>query len=304
MGKLNNKINIAAFTVKEALKNMVNSPLLTLISILTVAVSLCLIGFFFVVTMNAKEFLEQVKQGLKITIYLKEPMSEQNISNLIEEIKKQKFVSEIKYVSKSEDREHHKALLPENLVNVIDEEFIPAQHCLEIYLNDFRTGGSVNEETMAWIKSVSQVDYVAEPPLGIEKVRIASSVMAIFKLVGIIMSVVILFAALFFVISVITFSINRRKDEIEITRLVGATNTFIRMPFIIEGFLHGLLGSILATGTVILLSSMINKYLGDVLFLNIKLNLFPNLLFVWLLIGGIGIGILGTFFTVGRYLKI
>jgi cell division transport system permease protein len=298
------KINIGIFFVKEAFKNMFSSPLLSIISILTIAVSLCLVGFFFVITMNAKGLLEKVREGLKITIYLKEPMSENEISTFMDEIKKEKGVSEIKYISKTEDRERNRALIPDSLSKTIDEEFVPAQHCLEIVLQDSARAGGEDERILKWIKTILQVDFVAEPPLGIEKVRIASSVMEIFRLVGIIMSVVIMFAALFFVVSVINLSINRRKEEIEITKLVGATNFFIRMPFIIEGFLQGLSGSLLSTFAVICISNIINQYVGDVLFLNVKLEFFPDVIFVWLLAGGVGIGVLGTFFSVGRYLKI
>ena len=145
---------------------------------------------------------------------------------------------------------------------------------------------------------------MAEIEFGIERIRLGMAIVDTFETLAWVLSVVLLTAAVFFVFSTIKMAVYARSDEIAILRLVGATSQFVRIPFFIEGIFQGLAGSLIAYVAVLYGHSRLNTYIQNQHLLDVELNLAPPMLVGWLFLGGILLGLLGSYLAVGRYLKV
>lgn len=291
------------YFVREAFKNIRHSFFLTTVSVSTIAVSLILVGFFTFLLLNANRFLDQVAQDLRISVYLKDGVAPERIDDLLAQIRARDEVSGAEFVTKAEDRERSRKLLPDELLEGLDEESVPAQASIEISLEKRRLLKSDIEQVNAWLSSLESVDAVDDTLFGADKLRVVHATIDLVQVSGTVISVIVILAAIFFTFSTIKLAVYARKEEIEIQRLVGATNRFIRVPFYIEGFLQGLVGSLLAIGIVVIIKGQLNAFVREVHFLNLRFELFESGMLLWFLGGGVALGFLGSVLSVGRYLR-
>ena len=289
---------------KEAIKNVRFSPMLTAISIFTMAGALILVGFFGGLMLATDDLLEGVAEDLRVTAYLNPEISDAEIESLSKLILARDGVEEVTYISEEADRQRAKELLPADILEGLDPGDLPAAPTLEIALEKKRRLNHEVDELAHWLKDLEGIHRVAEIEFGIERIRLGMAVVDTFELLAWVLSIVLLIAAIFFVFSTIKMAVYARSDEIAILRLVGATSQFIRIPFFIEGVFQGLAGSIIAYIAVLYGHSRLNTYIQTQHLLDVELNLAPGLLVGWLFLGGILLGFLGSYLAVGRYLKV
>jgi cell division transport system permease protein len=291
------------YFIREALKNIRHSPLLTTISILTIAVSLILVGFFGGLLLAADSLVDKIAEDILVSAYLEPDISQEDVDALSTAIQEREGVESVRYVSRDEDlARNRKALAPELLAG-LDEDSIPASPTLEVVLEKDRRLRRDVEELNTWVKQLQGVDGVSEVELGMDKIRLGLAFVEVFNSLAWAICIVLVIAAVFFVFSTIRMAVHGRYDEIEILRLVGATNRFIRVPFYLEGIFQGLMGSLVAFSTVLYLHERLNSYIRQEHLLDWDLNLIPWELIVWFFAGGILLGLLGSVFSVGRYLR-
>jgi len=289
---------------KEAIKNVRFSPMLTAISIFTMAGALILVGFFGGLMLATDDLLEGVAEDLRVTAYLNPEISDAEIESLSKLILARDGVEEVTYISEEADRQRAKELLPADILEGLDPGDLPAAPTLEIALEKKRRLNHEVDELAHWLKDLEGIHRVAEIEFGIERIRLGMAVVDTFEVLAWVLSIVLLIAAIFFVFSTIKMAVYARSDEIAILRLVGATSQFIRIPFFIEGVFQGLAGSIIAYIAVLYGHSRLNTYIQTQHLLDVELNLAPGLLVGWLFLGGILLGFLGSYLAVGRYLKV
>lgn len=288
---------------REAGKNLRQSPFLTVISVSTIAVSLILVGFFATVLVNANRFLDDIASDLRISIYVTPGASPEAIEKLLVTVGAHKDVEDVQFVSREEDRERSRELLDESLLAGLDEESLPAQASLEVSLRSRKLLKRDIEALEAWLATLESVETVDRTLFGADKLRVIHASIDLFRVTGIIISVILVFAAIFFTFSTIKLAIFARQDEIEILRLVGATGRFIRVPFYIEGFVQGVVGSFVAFAIILLIRGRLNVFVRETHFLNLKLDLLPTTILVWFFVGGIALGLLGSALSIGRHLR-
>jgi len=292
------------YFLREAVKNVRYSPLLTIISILTVAGSLILVGFFGGLLLAADDLLDGVAQDLRVTAYLKSDVTEKDIQSLSDLIQTREGVESVVYVSEEADRQRASDLLPADLLEGLDPGDLPAAPTLEVALVKQRRLKRDVEELTQWLNQLTGIKKVDEVEFGIERIRLGLAFVDTFQALAWAVSIVLLVAAIFFVFSTIKMAVYARSDEIEILRLVGATGHFVRIPFFIEGLFQGLAGSTIAFFVVWYGHSRLNAYIQQEHLLDIELNLIPPSLVAWLFLGGILLGLLGSVFAVSRYLRV
>ena len=288
---------------REALKNIRHSLFLTAVSISTIAVSLILVGFFAFVLINASRFVDGVAEQLRVSVYLSPEASPESIEALAKDIEKRPEVEAVKFVSREDDLERSKALLPPELLEGLDEESLPAQPSLEVSLQKRRLLREDIEEVNSWLTELEGVEAVDQTLFGAEKLRVLYAAIDLFRLTGAIISAIIVLAAIFFTFSTIKLAVYARQDEIGILRLVGATGRFIRVPFYIEGIFQGLVGSLVALLIIAVIRSQLNDFVREVHSLNLEFDLLPPEMLLWFFAGGVGLGFLGSALSIGRYLR-
>ena len=262
-----------------------------------------MVGLFGFAVVNGEKLLDQIVTDLSIPVYLKDSVTEEQVNALLERIEARSEVKKAVFLSREDDRARNLKLLDPALIEGLDQASIPAQPCIEINLKsgDLRKGDF--DEISTWLKSLESVEGVQELFFDGSKLRVIFALVDLIRVIGFLICAVVLAAAVFFIFSTIKLAVYARQEEIEVLRLVGATDRFIRAPFYIEGAGAGLLGSAAALAIVALIHGRHESFVHERQFLNIDLDLMPAGMVVWLLAGGICLGLLGSALSVGRYLK-
>ena len=292
------------YVLHQAFLLVRSSPWLTAVSALTIALALTLVGLFAMVLVNASHLMHSLGESLTIPVYLHEAATTPDVKAVEAQIRQRKGVKSVKFLTPQQDRERNKKAMTPELLEGLDEAAIPGQPVLEVELEaDLASRGDV-EELAKWAASLKSVKSVDEVPTGAEKLRLLFALVEIARTVGLVLSIVLLASAMFFVFSTIRLGVFARRDEIEILSLVGATPSFIRLPFLVEGALQGLAGAIVAMLLLGLLHLELRGLVRDVHLLNLSWSLMPPGMIAWLVLGGPTVGLTASALSVGRYLKV
>lgn len=288
---------------REASKNIRAAPWLTLVAVLTIAVSLVLVGLFGFVLVNAGQLLDAIENDLTVAVQLKEDVNPQTVTEMVNAIKARDEVAGITVLDAVEDRQRMMEVLPNEILEGLDEAAIPGSPMIEVR---FRSDGRRKEDFEVlpdWLGSLEGTAVVERLHFDAHKVRVIFAVVDIIRLLGFIVCGILLAAAIFFTVSTIKLAVYARQEEIEVLRLVGATDRFIRMPFYLEGIFAGTLGSLCALTIVALIHGRLSSYVDEQVFIDVDLHLMPAGMVLWLLFGGVVLGWTGARLSVQRYLR-
>ncbi|MCB7302565.1 permease-like cell division protein FtsX [Bariatricus massiliensis] len=301
------KISTVGYSMKQGVKNIGRNKMFSLASVATMAACIFVFGLFFAIVMNFSYIVHKAEEGVAITIFFEEDATQTEISNIKTELEKRDDVKEINYISGDEAWEKFK-----------DEYFGENSDAAEGFANDNPLANSDNYEVfMSEVASQQDLVEFAEGLPGVREVKksdmVAKTLMSVNKLVAYISIAIIailLAVSIFLISNTVTMGITVRREEIAIMKYIGAKDGFVRAPFIIEGILIGLVGAIIP---LIMLYFMYNKAITYILnkfsLLNNILDFLPvtqvyqTLLPVGLVLG-IGIGFLGSFFTIRKHLRV
>ncbi|MCB9727597.1 MAG: ABC transporter permease [Deltaproteobacteria bacterium] len=288
---------------REAWKNIRAAPALTVVAILTIAVSLILVGFFAFLMFNANRVLDGIAEDLRVTVYLSPDATAEQIDALQLEIAERDEVAQVTYLTAEEDLARNVALLSPELLEGLDAGAIPGQPAIDVLLRPRQRTKEDFARISAWLEELSGTQQVQELYFGADKIRILFAIIDLIRLTGLIICAIVLAAAVFFTFSTIKLAVYARREEIEVLRLVGATDRFIKAPFFIEGALAGLSGAAVALVLVATIHTRLLAFVEEEHFLNLSLDLMPAGMVMWLFIGGVGLGVAGSWLSVGRYLR-
>ena len=287
------------FYFREALLSFRRSALMTSAAILSITTILIIVGVFLLIFINSSFFLINLESQLEIVVYLEDNISKAELDNLKSNIISMDGIKEVKYVSKEEAYQYLLKNLGEqkDILNAIEKNPLPAS--FEIQVKDPKVIEQVANRITEF-KKVEEVEYgreIAEKLLNFTYV---------FRRAGMIVLALLVFASILIISNIIKITVYARRSEIEIMSLVGATSWFIKWPFIIEGFLQGFISAILS---IIILYNLYffatNKVHQVVPFLPLvvdNMDLLPIGIAIVLL--GSFVGILGSMFSVGKYLDV
>ena len=262
---------------------------------------------FFALVANVQYMVKNAETTVGITVFFDENMAEADILAIGKEIAARKEIKETKYISAEEAWETFQK-----------EYFKDAEELAEGFADDNPLAGSASYEI--YLKDIADQDVIVSylnTITGIRKINYsndtASGLSTFNKVLGLISAVIIailLAVAVFLISNTVTVGISVRKEEIGIMKLIGATNLFVRAPFLIEGMLIGLVGAAIPLllwymiyGRVI--SYAMNNFsaLTNIMtFLPVN-EVFRTLLPVGVLLG-MGIGLIGSIFTIRKHLKV
>ena len=292
-----------ALVAREAWKNLCAAPIITVVAITTIAMSLVMVGVFGFVILNGQKLMDSMVRDLSVTVYLESTVERSEVEAVLDYLKDRPEVARpVRFLTEDQDRERNLELLGKDLARDLSND-IPGQPCIEFQLrsDDLRTQDFAeipnDLRDLKGVESVQDLLHIAED------LRVLLAIIELIRLTGLILCIMVLAAAVFFTFSTIKLAVYARQDEIEVLRLVGATNGFIRAPFYLEGLFAGLVGSIVAIVIVAVIGDQLQTHLSEVQSLNLYLERMPHGMTLWLLLGGILLGFLGSVLSVGRYLR-
>lgn len=293
-----------SYMLRQAFLLVRGSPWLNAVSALTVALAITLVGVLTMVLFNANHLLRELGQNLTLSVYLKDSVTPEQENAVKKQLEGHAGIKKCKPLTREEDRARNRRLLSPELLQGLDEAAIPGQPMLEVEIDaELASRGDV-DALVKWTQALKNVDSVEDVEFGAEKLRLLFAMVEIARTIGVVLGVVLLASAMFFVFSTIRLAVFSRRDEIELLMLVGATPNFVRLPFLVEGALQGLAGAGIAAVLLGLLHAELLGLVRDVYMLNVNWSLFPPGMVLWLVIGGPAVGLLASALSVGRYLKV
>lgn len=289
--------------IREAFKSLLRNNWMTFAAVSAASVTLLIFGFFLVFAFNINYMASELDREVSIRVFLNASISSDEVDDVKNQIAKNSKVKSVKFISKQEGLESMKGWFGE------DEKFLdglekdnPIPDMFEVMAKDPRQSESLSEELKRdFPNQVDNADFGGGVSRSI--LDMSSLVRNVVFIFGLALAVL----AAFLISNTIKLTIFARRREIEIMRLVGASNWFIRWPFFIEGALIGLMGSILPVSVVLAGYSAVIQILdADKAYSFFKLlGMWPLSLWVGGLTAVLGvlIGIWGSFISIRRFLR-
>ncbi|MFD1707662.1 permease-like cell division protein FtsX [Siminovitchia sediminis] len=283
----------------ESFKSLRRNGWMTFASASAVTVTLLLVGVFFVIMLNMNKFATDIENDVEIRVHIDLTATKEDQDLLKEQIEEINQVESVTFSSKEQELEH----LVQTMGN--DWELYEQENPLH---DVFVVKAKQPTDTPSIAKKISLLDFVDSAVYGEKKVEKLFDTLKTGRNIGLVLIIGLLFTAMFLISNTIKITIFARRKEIEIMKLVGATNWFIRWPFLFEGMWLGLIGSIIPIAAV----ASGYYYAYDFLASRIPNQVIQPLAyspFVYQIIGlllliGIIIGAWGSFISVRRFLKI
>lgn len=295
------RLGLLVYYLRKALGNIWTNPFLSLVTLSTIAISMLILGLFSLIYLNVQQSLHQMGGELQITAYLQETISPEQAKVLRSKVADWPEVEGITYISKEQALARFRSQLREyaGILEGLKENPLPASLELTLMPQYGRSGNIKELSTrLGRLPGVAEVQYGRK---WMTKLRVFVEVM---KLVGITVGGLVLIATIFVISNTIRLTFYSRREELEIMRLVGATDFFIKAPFLIEGLLHGLGGALLAAGGLSLLILFLFSQLDLPLRLAVMAGSLPTGQLVAGFLGlGLLLGVLGSMVSLRRFLR-
>lgn len=289
---------------RDAMKSVIRNFSLSLASISCIAITLIVVGISIVLSYNVENMTDSIKKDVTMVVFLKSDTTEDEVKDIQKKITNMGNIEEIKFKSKKEYAEETKER--DEVFSFIVDNWTDETNPL---LDSFLIKVKEVEEIKNTASSIKKIDKVELVNYGEDMVDQLITVFDVIRKVSIGAVVALILVTAFLIANTIKLAIFSRKTEIEIMRLVGASNISIKIPFIIEGSFIGILGSIIPIILMIYgYTSLYNYFDGKLFgsFLAMLIEPYPFIYLSSLLLLGIGIvvGMFGSYSAVKKYLKI
>ena len=316
------RISTFGYVGKQGVKNIWRNKMFSLASIATMSACIFLFGLFFSILVNFQYIIKSAEEVVAITVFFNDDATEEQKKEIGEQLESRDDVSEVKYVSAddawAEFQKEYFGDNPELAEGFKDDNPLAGSDNYEVYM---KTVKGDNKDLIAKSKSLSatQQDLVkfAQSLDGVRQVNKSdvvantlSSVNMLVAYVSIAIIAILLGVSIFLISSTVTTGITVRKEEIAIMKYIGAKDFVVRSPFVIEGLIIGLFGAVIPLALLYFLYDKAVVYIME------KFSILKNIItflpvgnvYIYLLpIGlamGIGIGFLGSYFTVRKHLRV
>lgn len=301
------KFRSIGYCIQQGLKNIGRNRVFSFASVATMALCIFILGIFFSVTSNVNYMVKQMSDSLCVKVFFDAGTTQDRIDSIGKTIQKHSEVTMVHFTSADEAWEKYKAKYfgddyKDLADGYADNNPLANSASYEVYFDD----ASKQDSLVSFIKKIDGVRKVNSSEVT------ADSLSEISKLVGMVslaILAILLAIALFLINNTISIGITVRNDEINIMRLLGARHAFIRAPFIVEGVLIGTVGALLPLLAVyVLYGNVVSYVMGKFSFLSNILafepvgQLFRTFVPMAMLLG-VGLGLLGSLFALGRHLK-
>lgn len=291
------------YFVGRALTNIRQNVFVNVVTIGTITLALLIVSLFLLLFVNLENAAENWTEKVQVTVYYDKDLTPQEQADQKNRIQNLPATSKVIWVSKDEALRRFKGRLKgqETLLDGIRPEVLPAS--LEISLKKNSRG---TDEIEAYVRALRKVPGVGEIQYGEEWVRRFNTFLTFMRIVGGLVGSFLVLAVIFIVSNTIKLTVYARRDELEIMSLVGATRLFIKMPFLLEGLLQGMVGGALALLLLLSVHLLFLHNAGNFLTFNpatAGLSFLPPEYIVGLLAAGTLLGFLGSLTALRRFIN-
>ncbi len=275
-----------------------------LFSTTIIALSFLIVGVFFSLSNNLQFLANQLSENMVVVFFLNPGISAKEQARVEEAVRASPGVARVEFVSREEALARFRKSFPEleDILKNLSSNPFPASFEAILQKKAF-----LSEEALGLVEGIRALPGVEDVQFNRDWVKRMQSLSRLARAIGFFLGGILIFASFFIISNVIRLNVFARKNEIEILRLVGATNTFIRLPFLLEGLTLGVLGSALSLALLFILIRLFPLYLGQSLgllqeFINFRYLSLSQC--ISLIIGSALMGLLGSLSSLSRFLKI
>ena len=286
---------------KRAIEDIFKNRFLNLVTIITISLSILIASAFILFFVNTSEIINSWKKGLRIMAYLKPGINNDGLKDLklaiqaLDDVDNLQFISKQEALSRLKAQMEHQSSLFENLTQN------PLPDSIEIRMKASTESWQKIDSLAVQIEALPQIDEVE---YGQRWVGRFAHIISLFRLAGYAMGTLFFMATIFIVANTIRLVIYSRREEVEIMRLVGATDNFIKIPFYFEGLIQGALGAIIGLVMLyiafILISFNVEKGFSPEFF---RFHFLSPTLLLTILLASMLVGWLGCYISLKQFLK-
>ncbi len=299
------KYNILGYLIGEGFSNVFKNKKSTGASLMIMWATMIIFGVFLILSQNINHFVKEVAEEQGIQVFVTDEATEEQIQKLEEEINKIEGVNTIEYVSK------------EKALNQMKERFAGNEELLDGYEGENNIFTASYVVTLTDLNLNTQVQEQISKLENVKKITNANEVIATLidfangvKIVTGVILILLVIISIFIIANTIKLTVHARRKEISIMKYVGATNGFIRWPFIVEGMIIGVIASVISILVIAVAYNFIAEQMVNSHFMRtvgISLvgfsEMFSSIIFVYMLLG-VGIGAIGSIISMRKYLKV
>ena len=277
-------------SAREALTASRRAPLLSALGIVTIAFSLFAFGLFGLVAINIRRALEQVEERVEVRAFVSDSTEIESVAAAMKDIGEFPEVARVDYLSKEQALERARKEMGE-FADVFEAGVLPAS--IEVHLRPGMRSPAIVKSIADRIRTYHFIDDVRYGEEWVEKLYRLRNIATV---AGIALGVAFAAVAVIIIGATIRMTVLARAKEISIMRLVGATDMFIRLPFLIDGLVKGVLGGLLALLFVWIANRVVNEYFIQTIWFDREMIFFG-------VVAGALMGVLGSLVSVGRHLR-
>jgi len=294
------KIRTTEYFIREVAVSLKRNNWMSLASIATVAVSLFILGMFLIVVLNLNKMAAALESQVQISVYLESELSQKKIDAIEKKIKDMQGIDTVTYIDKDKALERFKERLGDQkflLTALGDANPLP---------NSFEVTVTQPELVKTAASSIHEFDGVESAKFGQDVVEHLFDLTRLIRIFGLAIIALLAAATVFIISNTIRLTVFARRKEIAIMKYVGATDWFIRWPFLLEGVLLGFIGGAIATALLRGTYGMVTEKIYDTLAFFPLIAEYPFLNYISgiILLSGMLIGALGSTISLKRFLKV
>ncbi len=296
------KLRLIIYFFKTAFNNIRNNRLVHMISIGTITVSMLLLGSFLLLSVNISKWLSDWGETLSMSVFIEDGLDATARSKIESAISGLKGAEIKGFISKEQALDNLKNSLGDQvgLLEGLKTNPLPASY--EIVFNNTDEHSVDPVKIKSTLEKLDGVDEVQYSEQWMERFR---GIMNVFRIFGLVTGGFLCLAVLFITTNTIKLTIYSRRDEIEIYKLVGATDWFVKLPYLIEGAIEGLFGGILSFAILLLIFSIFSVKTVQVFGLPVIDFTFLSLSHsIFIIVLSIALGFVGGLIAIGRFFKV
>jgi cell division transport system permease protein len=290
------------YFLSEGFSGLVKHKSANLFSVAVIGISLYVVGIFLLVDANLSRVVFHWQEEVQMNVFLKPGVARADLTRIEDRIKRSPMVADYRFISEREALARFKEFFPSLTPLLSDLKKVPFPASFEIAIDpDYQQPKFIEEFNQA-VSRLPGVDEVACDLTWIDRLKAVSRLL---KLSGIFFGGVLILAAISTAANVIKLLVYARRDEIEIMRLVGASNSYIKGPFVVEGMVQGFLAGLLALGLLFLSYHIVRPYLASSFVSEFLVAIFlSKKTALGIVIGGGVVGMAASFFSLGRLIEV
>lgn len=301
-------INLLIYAIKQGVKSIHRNKRFSLASLGTIVSCLFLLGMFYIILVNIQYMVKNAESMVGISVFFEEKLEQKEIDTIGLLIQENKEVESIQFISAEEAWERCKKEVLDGQEDLIEtfsnDNPLLDSASYELYLNDVSKQKEV-------VKKLEAIDGVRKVVSSDVSANMFSGVQSIIAYTSIVIIIILLGVSIFLINITVTMGVSVRKEEIQIMKLIGASDLFVRAPFLIEGIVIGAVGTVIPVLILWLNYGRLIKFIGakysnsalsEILTFLDSMTVFRILIPILFLIG-VGIGLLGSYFTTRKLLR-